>query len=235
MMMRKFAATAALATAAIGITAGTVHAAPAAPAAPAPVSVSYKVDDQAQSISLTADNGSVAIEDGKLEIKSADGTVMAGTPLQYRVDDFVFPIAADIKGNTATLSPQADTAKAVYKPVALPFEDQAQWKSDYDREKDAFSRLKDTVSMAGTAASMISAVVGGVVGCGLGIAAGAAVTLPVALGGGAGPVIGCLLGAAAGASVIGIAGTLLIGVPIAIAAVIQYAQTVNQPHIEPKK
>ncbi|MGH8883355.1 MAG: hypothetical protein ACRD0P_39450, partial [Stackebrandtia sp.] len=151
MMMRKFAATAALATAAIGITAGTVHAAPAEPAPQPGVSVSYKVDDQAKSIALTADNGSVAVEDGKLAIKAADGTVMAGTPLQFRVDDFVFPIAADIHGDTATLTPEADTSKAVYQPVALPYEDQAQWKSDYDREKDAFSRMKDTISMAGTA------------------------------------------------------------------------------------
>ncbi|MFI1914755.1 hypothetical protein [Nocardia sp. NPDC020380] len=228
--MRKFAATSVMLIAALGVAAGTANADPAP--APAGINVSYKVDDQGKSIALTVGNGgSLAIEDGKLEIKNADGVVMGGTPLSARVDDFVFPIAANVQGDTATLAPQIDVDHATYKPVALPYEDQAPWKSDYDREQAAWNRMKDTIGLATTAASLISGVIGGVVGCGLGAVFGAAVTLPVVLGGGAGPVIGCLLGAAAGASAIGIAGTVFIAVPVAIAAIIQYMQTVNEPHI----
>ena len=123
MMMRKFVATAAMLVAAIGVAAGTASADPAAPAA-APESVHYKasVVDNNKAVVKT-DGGSMDVEDGVLKIKAANGTVLAGTPLNFRVDDFEFPIAADIAGNTATLSPQFDLQHAVYKPVALPFED----------------------------------------------------------------------------------------------------------------
>ncbi|MBF6328555.1 hypothetical protein [Nocardia transvalensis] len=234
MLMRKFAATSAMLIAALGVAAGTVHAAPAQKA-PAGVNVSYKIDEQKKSISLTADAGSVAVEDHALKIKAADGTVMAGTPLEFRVDDYVFPVAAEIKDKTATLTPKLDVEHAVYKPVALPFEDQAQWKTPYDREKDAFNRMKDTIGLGATASSIISGVIGGIIGCGLGAIAGTALTGPLATLLGAGPLAGCLIGGAALAGAFALVGTILITTPVAIAAVIQYFTTINQPFTPPAK
>ncbi|MFE3279641.1 hypothetical protein [Nocardia sp. NPDC059239] len=55
---------------------------------------------------VRTDAGSMTVEDGIFKIKAANGTVLAGTELSFRVDDFVFPIAADISGRTATLTPR---------------------------------------------------------------------------------------------------------------------------------
>ncbi len=44
------------------------------------------------------------VDHGVFRIKAADGTVLAGHELSFRVDDFVFPIAADITGRTATIA-----------------------------------------------------------------------------------------------------------------------------------
>ncbi|WP_306363252.1 hypothetical protein [Nocardia sp. CC227C] len=231
MLMRKFAATSAMVIAALGVTAGTVNAQPAP--APQGVNVSYEI--QEKSLKLTTDIGSLAVEDGALKIKDANGTVMGGAPLTAQVDEFIFPIAAEISGNTATLTPQLDMEHAVYKPVAVPFAAPDQFKTPYDREKAAFSRMKDQIGLAGTLAGLTTTVLGGIVGCGLGIAAGTAITLPVALGGGSGPIIGCLIGAAAGASFIGIAGTILITAPVAVVSILQYFQTINEPFVPPAK
>ncbi|NNH74106.1 hypothetical protein HLB23_30355 [Nocardia uniformis] len=233
MLMRKFAATSALLIAALGVTAGTVNAEPAAPAGPAPLNISYEFSEE--SVKLTSDLGSLAVEGNALLFKTTDGTTMASAPLQAQVDDFVFPIAADISGNSATLTPQFNMDQAVYKPVALPFEDQAAFKNEYEREKAAYSRMKDNIGMAATLAGLTTTVLGGVVGCGIGIVAGAAVTLPVALGGGSGPIIGCLLGAAAGASLIGIAGTILITAPVAVVEIVNYFGIINSPFVPPAK
>ncbi len=65
------------------------------------------------------------------------------------------PIAADISDRTATLTPQLDMAKATYQPVALPFEDKAPWKNEYDREQAAWSRMTSTISMGATIGTLV--------------------------------------------------------------------------------
>ncbi|MGY2119664.1 hypothetical protein ACW9HR_37770, partial [Nocardia gipuzkoensis] len=87
----------------------------------APVNYQAKVTEKATIIST--DSGGLVVEDGTFKIKATDGTVLAGTELAFRVDEFVFPIAAEINDHTATLTPQFDMAHATYKPVALPYED----------------------------------------------------------------------------------------------------------------
>ncbi|MCM6778488.1 hypothetical protein NDR87_33885, partial [Nocardia sp. CDC159] len=129
MLMRKFAATSALLIAALGVTAGTVNAAPAADEGV----VNYKATTTEKSTEIATDAGSLVVEDGVFKIKAANGAVLAGTDLKFRVDDFEFPIAAEISDRKATLTPQFDMEHAVYKPVALPFEESAPWKTPYDR------------------------------------------------------------------------------------------------------
>ncbi|MGV9823808.1 hypothetical protein ACWDTH_35305, partial [Nocardia xishanensis] len=125
-MMRTMIVPAALLTAAMSFTTGTAGA----DAARGEV-VNYTATTTQESTIITTDAGSLVDEDGVFKIKSADGAVLAGTELSFRVDDFVFPIAAEIRDRSATLTPQFDLAHAVYKPVALPFENQAPWKSEY--------------------------------------------------------------------------------------------------------
>ena len=242
MMMRKFAATAALLTAAIGITAGTADAAPAkAPNEKAAVAtVATGVNYQARpsqnrnSALIHTDFGSLVNENGMFKIKAANGTVLAGLPLSMRVDQFEFPIEAAINGHDATLTPKLDVAHAVYKPIALPFEDQAPWKTPYDREVAAFTRLKDTVATGAAIGVLTGTIGGGVIGCGLGALVGTAVTGVLLALFGAGPLAGCLAGAAIGVPLGAIVGAILVTAPVAIGAGIQYLTTTNSPFERPK-
>ncbi|MEV0688331.1 hypothetical protein AB0I35_31180 [Nocardia sp. NPDC050378] len=112
-----------------------------------------------------------------------DGTTVAATPLTFRLDEFELPIVAEIAGNTATLSPQLDASRAVYKPVALPFEDKAPWKSEYEREVAAWTRLTTTISTGAAIGTLVGGI-GGILAVGaLGTLAGQIfITAPVAIG-----------------------------------------------------
>ncbi|MET7769132.1 hypothetical protein [Nocardia sp. NPDC005366] len=235
MLMRKFAATSALLIAALGVTAGAVNAAPAAPSTDAPINFTAQATDT-QSI-ITIDSGSIVVENDALKIKAADGTVVAGSELKFRLDDYELPIAAQISGNTATLTPQLDVDKAVYKPVALPYEDKAPWKNEYDRELAAFNRLKDTISVGATVGTLIGGLGGGAVGCVLGgLTAGTVASATIV--GLFGPFIpaaavGCLIGASAVGFLGTLVGQIFVTAPVAIAAAIQYFATTTAPFVAP--
>ncbi|MFJ1461510.1 hypothetical protein [Nocardia sp. N2S4-5] len=230
--LRRIATASTLAIAVTGLTAGTVGAAPQPDSSPAVGYTATTADDRAI---IEIDSGAMEVEHGVFEIEAADGTVLAGTPLEFRVDDFVFPIAADIQGRTATLTPQFDLAHAAYRPVALPFEDQAQWATPYDREVAAFTRLKDTIATGAAIGTTVGGIGGGIVGCVLGGIAGATVASATIIGL-FGPIIpaaavGCLGGIIAVGALGTLAGQLLVTAPIAIAAVAQYFTTINQPFV----
>ncbi|WP_433715298.1 hypothetical protein ACQP2U_15510 [Nocardia sp. CA-084685] len=234
MLMRKFAATSALVIAAVGVTAGTVNAAPETDNGV----VNYTATTTPSSTIIKTDVGSLVDEKGVFKIKAVDGTTVAGTDLSFRVDDFVFPIAADIQDHSATLTPQFDMAHAVYKPVALPFEDKAPWKSDYDREQAAWNRLTSTISMGATVGTLVGGLGGGAVGCVLGGIAGATVAAATIVGL-FGPfipaaAIGCIGGIIAVGALGTLAGQIFVTAPVAIAAAIQYFTTINQPFTAPK-
>ncbi|WP_280409141.1 hypothetical protein [Nocardia brasiliensis] len=229
MLMRNLAATATMLIAALGVAAGTAAADPAA--ADAPINFTAETTDTHAIVSLDA--GSIVVEDGALKIKAANGNVVAGTPLKFRLDEFEFPIAADIAGRTATLTPQLDMSKAVYKPVALPFEDKAPWKSEYDREQAAWSRMTGTISLGASIATLVGGLGGAAVGCVLGGIVGGAVVGGTIVGL-FGPFLGgiaagCLGGAAAMGALGTVAGQIFITAPVAIGAAIQYFTTINQP------
>ncbi|WP_405487889.1 hypothetical protein [Nocardia sp. NBC_00511] len=227
MRFKNFAVTAALTIAALGISTATVNAAPA----PADESINYTATVDQTSTIVHTDAGSMVVEDGAFKIKAANGAVLAGTPLNFRVDEFEFPIAANIADHSATLTPQFDLDHATYKPVALPFEDQAPWKTDYDREQAAWNRMKDTISTGATIATLVGGIGGAAVGCVIGFGVAGVATAPLAALFGAGPIAGCIGGAAAVGFLGTLAGQLFITAPVAIAAAIQYFATINQPHL----
>ncbi|VFB00790.1 hypothetical protein [Nocardia cyriacigeorgica] len=233
MKMRKLAVIAALVTVATGVAAGTSGAAPEKDTG----AVGFTAQaTETQSI-ITTDAGSLVVEDDTFKVKAVDGTVLAGTPLRFRVDEFEFPIAAQISDRTATLTPQFDLAHAVYKPVALPFEDEAPFKSEYDREKDAWTRLTSTIAMGATVGTLVGGLGGAAVGCVLGGIAGATVASATIIGL-FGPFIpaaavGCVDGILAVGALGTVAGQLLVTAPVAIGAAIQYFSTINQPFPAP--
>ncbi|MFI5778990.1 hypothetical protein [Nocardia sp. NPDC051570] len=231
MKFTKAALLAAALSTALGVTAGASHAAPQADSADSGV-INYTstVTDEANVIKTDA--GSMTVEDGVFKIKAANGTTVAGTELNFRVDDFVFPIAARIADHTATLTPQFDLAHAQYKPVAMPFEDTAPWKTPYDREQAAWSRMTGTMSLGASIATLVGGIGGGAIGCLLGGAAGAGIAaasiagmfafLPAA-------AVGCIAGIAAIGALGTLAGQIFITAPIMILAAAQYFTTINQP------
>ncbi|MBU3060246.1 hypothetical protein KO481_01725 [Nocardia sp. NEAU-G5] len=231
MMMRKFAATSAMLIAALGIAAGTANAAPAPAAANG--AVDYKATTTKTSTIIKTDAGSMDVENGVFKIKAANGTTLAGTDLKFRVDNFEFPIAADIADHTATLTPQFDVAHAVYKPVDLPYQNTAPWKTPYDREQAAWNRLKDTIATGATVGTLVGGLSGGAVGCILGGIAGATVSAAAIVGlfGAFIPAaaIGCLGGIIAVGALGTLAGQLLVTAPVAILAAVQYFTTINAP------
>ncbi|MGV9823826.1 hypothetical protein ACWDTH_35405, partial [Nocardia xishanensis] len=117
--MKKISAVWVSVAAAASVAAG---AATTAGATPPEDTVGYSVTSTPTATLISTDAGSLVNDAGVFKIKAADGTVLAGAELSFRVDDFVFPIAAEIRDRSATLTPQFDLAHAVYKPVALPFE-----------------------------------------------------------------------------------------------------------------
>lgn len=184
---------------------------------------------------ISTDIGSMAVENGVFKIKAPGGTVVAGTELSFRVDDFLFPIDAAIKGRTVTLTPEFNLQHATYKPVALPYQDTAPWKTPYDREQAAWNRMKDTIALGATIGTLVGGIGGAAVGCALGgIAVGAGASLATGIIGGLffflpGAVVGCLAGAAAMGALGAVAGMILVTAPVAIAAAVQYFTTINEP------
>jgi len=229
--MRKFAVLTALVATTLGALAGTVQAAPATDDGV----VNYQARSTENAAIVSTDAGSMDVEDGVFKIKAANGTTVAGTPLTFRVDDFEFPIAADISGRTATLTPQFDLQHAVYKPVALPFEDSAPWKTPYEREVAAFTRLKDTIATGAAIGTAAGGIGGAVIGCIAGAAIGLVATGALLALFGAGPLGGCVAGAAAVGFLGVLAGQIFVTAPVAIGAVIQYFSTINEPFKAPAK
>ncbi len=226
--MRKFTAVATLVTAATSIATGTAYAAPAPDGV-----VNYQARTTERATIISTDVGSLDVDNGVFTIKAADGSTVAGMELSFRVDDFVFPIAAEIQDRTATLTPQFDLAHATYRPVALPFEELAPFKTPYDREVAAWTRLTSTISAGATIGTLVGGIAGGAVGCLLGGIAGATVAAAAIVGlfGAFLPaaVIGCLGGIIAVGALGTLAGQLLVTAPVAVLAAAQYFTTINQP------
>ncbi|UGT40292.1 hypothetical protein LTV02_30325 [Nocardia yamanashiensis] len=236
MKMRKFAGIAALLVTAIGVTTGAAGTAGAAPAAADNGVVNYAATQSENGqVVIRTDAGSLVNEDGVFKIKAANGATIAGTELKFRVDDFEFPIAAEIAGNTATLTPAFDEAHAVYKPVALPYENQAPWKTEYDREVAAWTRLTQTITLGATIGTLVGGIGGAGLGCIAGAALGAVATGALATLFGLGPIGGCIAGAAAVGFLGTVAGQIFVTAPVAIAAAVQYFTTINQPFTAPAK
>ncbi len=162
---------------------------------------------------ITTDAGSLDIADGQFRVLSNTGKVVADVPLSYHLDDKVFPIAASISGNTATLTP------------VLPRHEVAAFKSQEDRDKAAFDNMRNQIGFGVTIGAIVGTVVGAAVGCVVGgvVAAPTAIFTAVF-----GPLAGCVVAGAAMAPVGALGGTLLIAGPVAAVSAIQYFTVVNE-------
>ncbi|MCU1640123.1 MAG: hypothetical protein JWN03_398 [Nocardia sp.] len=229
MRFKKFAATSALAIAALGVSAGTSYA-DTAPAPAAATAIHYDTKIEGSSVVLKTDIGSLTTDDGQLQVRDPQGGVVTTVPLSFVKDGQAFPIAAQIDGNTATLTPNADPAAA--QPVApgTPLIKQVDATANPNFNQ-ALSNLSSTVSVGVAIGSLVGTVIGAGIGCiagGAAVALGATVisigtlTIPGFLG-------GCLVTGAAMAAIGLVAGTIIIGGPVVAVGLFQFFSDLATP------
>ncbi|MEV6065713.1 hypothetical protein AB0L82_04090 [Nocardia sp. NPDC052001] len=232
MKFSKFAATSVMVIAALGISAGAVHADPA----PAPVvpgasdiveglnsavdglvpAIHWNAAIEGDSVVLTTDAGAMTTENDQFQLLDNHGGLVAAFPLGFIKDGLQYPLKAAINGLSATLTPDMDPAAA--RPVDLPIHQATQQKA-FDDAVGAAGAQFGIITAIGT---LIGTLVGGIGGCAIGAFLGTPILLPGWLGGCvAGALIGIPLGAAAG--------LVLTGVPAAIVIAIGFFQRVNDP------
>ncbi|APB00423.1 hypothetical protein NS506_06387 [Nocardia seriolae] len=206
MRYKKFAATSALAIAALGISAGTAYA-DITPAAPADASaIHWDAKIEGASVVLKTDLGSLDTQAGQFEVRDNDGGLVTSFPLSFQMDGLAHPVAAQIDGNTATFTPNMDPAAATPAPLLHDVASQA----DQDA---AWSAASSQFGIATGMGTLIGTLIGGIGGCALGAFLGTPVLLPGWIGGcimGAG--IGIPLGAAAGLVLTGGVAAVVIGI-----------------------
>lgn len=220
MHIRKFITRLTLIACAFGITAGEAGAAPVE----YPV-INVRADATPEAAIIHADAGSMVVEDEVFKIKGANGVTVAGADLKFRLDEFELPIVADISGRTATLTPQFDIAKAVYRPVVSPYGESDPGQSEFDREQRAYQRLQSTLATGTAIATLVGGLGGIAVGCLLGGLTGltvAAATIIGLLGALPAALLGCLGGILSSGALTTLAGPLLAAAPVVILAAVQY-------------
>lgn len=235
MKFSKLAATSTMVIAALGVTAGVVHADPAPAPAPVPVIPSLidgvnqgiaqvapgihwnaKVDGNAVVVDI--DQGSFSTDNGQLQVRDNGGNVVTAVPLSYTLDDLDHPIQATVEGLRATLVPNTDPAAA--RPAnPLLHNVTSEKQSSFD---DAVSAAATQFGLATAIGTLVGTVIGGSLGCVVGAAVGTPGLVPGWIG-------GCLAGAAVGITLGAAAGLVLVGVPAAIVVGIVFFNRINNP------
>lgn len=191
MNSRKFASTAILAIAAMGVAGGTAHAEPAALPGVALIQgsdqgVGYAagVDESGKSVTTILDAGTFRLTEsaGVVDILDGSGKVVGAVPLTYRVNDKEFSIAPILgeSGRSLTLTPERDPAKARTVATSVALQDI----SSANRFSDELNRA----SFGGGMGAAVGAGVGLVLGCVVGVFVGC---IP-------GVVVGAVVGGAIG-------------------------------------
>ncbi|MFD9664286.1 hypothetical protein ACFWAY_22110 [Rhodococcus sp. NPDC059968] len=233
--------TVALALTTTFVAAGTVHAAPGVePPSDSHVQtdilpgIHYQASIVDHSVVLTTDAGTLTTQDNQFQVLDAAGNLVAGVPLTYQRDNKEWPIAAQINGNTATLTPSTNPASATpLNDTALPLTNVA-----LDVQSPEFSlaliNFGTEVALGVTLGSLIGTAIGAGIGC---IAGGALIGSAVAV-----PSIGtlavpgflggCLVTGAAAGAIGAVAGTIIVGGPVAVASAFQFYDAITAPPTE---
>ncbi|MEV0945378.1 hypothetical protein [Rhodococcus sp. NPDC049939] len=234
---RAFTGVAALVIAALGISAGTAHAAPLGQ--PDSPDFGYEAYLDGDSVVTSIDVGAFRITDtgDAVEVLDAGGNVVIALPLTIRVGDAVYPIDVDLEARTLTLTPQIpddvqpelkssmEEELGAREELAAPVQPAAPEQVDEEEvfdtqeERDAAalasfgSYLEYATMIGGYLFGAIFGVVGLALGCPL--------------------VVGCLGGAMAGFAAGDLIGTMLVGgVALAVLGT-DYLITVNTPFEPP--
>lgn len=237
MKFRSLTATAVISAAALSITSLTTNVASAQPdSSNSSVTtdlvpgIHYSASLVDHSVVISTDAGSLAAKDDQFQIIDAAGKAVASLPLSYQRAGLSFPIAAEIHGNTATLTPNTDPAAATPVPAETPVLEDIDATANPNFNQ-ALSNLTNEVAVGVAVGSLIGTAIGAGIGC---IAGGALVgagataatigtlTIPGAIG-------GCLVTGAAMGAIGAVAGTIFVGGPVAAVALFQFANELANP------
>ncbi|MFI1915975.1 hypothetical protein [Nocardia sp. NPDC020380] len=235
MKFRNIAATATIAIAALSITAVTANTASADTGNPSVTTdiapgIHYQANLVDHSVVLTTDAGSMAVKDNQFQIVDNSGATVATLPMTYQNDGKTYPIAAQIDGNTATLTPNTDPA------AGQPITPDTPTIKDIDATANPnFNQALSNLSSAVTVGVAVGSLIGTAIGAGIGCIAGGAIlgagatvatigtlTVPGAIG-------GCLVTGAAAGAIGAVAGTIIVGGPVVAAALFQFASDLATP------
>ncbi|WMM71965.1 ammonium transporter [Rhodococcus pyridinivorans] len=198
MKLKKLAAVATMTIAAMGITAGTSHAAPAAQD-----EINYESKIEGDSVVTVIDAGEFQVSgDGEsVELQDNAGNTVLSLPLAIQLGDLQLPFERQISedGKTLTLTPVTDLSKATpvapedkvgasLTPVALKLTDVASPDENLKAQQNFASQLGIATAVGGLAGTIIGAVVGG-----LGLLGGPVGLASIPLGAGIGGVIGTIV------------------------------------------
>lgn len=205
------------------------HGDPSAPDTSIASGFDYTARVVERSVVLTTAAGALTVQGDQFRVLDDAGNPVAGIPLTYLRDGMDWPIMAHIEGRTATLTPSTDPADArpsATEPMLKDIDAAADAKFDMAM-LNALTQLSFGVTMGtliGTAIGAgIGCIAGGaVVGAAAGVPTVGVLAIPGFLG-------GCLATAAVTGPIGGMIGTIVVGVPTAIAVGIQFYNTMNKP------
>ncbi|MFJ4650511.1 hypothetical protein ACIP5Y_04450 [Nocardia sp. NPDC088792] len=238
---------AALSVAALSVTAVTANAEPAQPdpaLRPSGLHFTAQVVDHA--VEVSTDGGTLTATDGRFEVHDADGRVLDGIPLTYQRDGKSWPIAAEIHGTTATLTPGTDPAQAV--PItdhatpatpaipAIPtaLTDAALHDIAIDWQSTDFNTaVMNFSTMAGlgvTLGTLVGTVIGATIGCVAGgiVVGAAAGTITIGALAIPGFLGGCLVTGAALGAIGAVIGNIFIAGPLGGVGALQFLDALNR-------
>ncbi len=232
----------AAATAVVGVGTAT-----AAPGASRPADVHTKVSRPAQNdVRVAVSDGSIALVDGNVSIRSATGREVERFPLTYDREYRRFPIDARLAADnkSVTLTPSRDAARstaldpatvdaarttdqrmrvqaAKQKKKAQPRYTGPRTKKE--RDDDAFDEMAAEVGAAMSVGQIVGVIIGGILGVVVGCVVGFIVGFGIL-----GPIV-CPILAFIGFQVGAILGMAIIGGPPVVGAIQKYWNTTHSP------
>ncbi len=213
MKLSKMIVTSVFVAAAMGLASGTAYADPT-PAQEAPAQdIGFESNLEDRTIVTTIDAGVFKVaDDGKTVdvLDQADNTVVT-LPLSFNLGGLNFPYEQNVDndGKTLRLVPQLDLTKASANSRTLGATQVASPEENLLAQQNFASQLGIATAIGGFTGTVIGAVVGTIVACGLTLCTGAIAAIP------------------AGAGVGAIIGTIVAGGPTLIVAGIDLLNTLN--------
>ncbi|AOW91772.1 hypothetical protein BFN03_01190 [Rhodococcus sp. WMMA185] len=243
MNLRRFTATSLLVVAAMGVGSATAYADPStgqqSGAEQAIPNINFETTLVDGAAVTTIDAGLFSINAGNDTIDVVDdaGNVVTSIPSFFRVDDLQHPfeVAVDETERVLSLVPNMDPAVATAVPAEerLTLQDVAAPADQDERDALALDDFQQQFGITTAIADVVATILGGVVGCAIGLIPGTAAMVGAPFLGITAPIGGCIAGALLVAPVATLAGTILAGGGGLVVHGMHFFDTINSPFVAP--